>query len=129
MELLEGRDLAAPPRESGTLAAARRSSAIVAQLARALAKAHERGIVHRDIKPSNVFLCDAGGGELFVKLLDFGIAKVGSGLASASWASTTRTGSFIGSPFYMSPEQVIGDEDDRLHGRISGRSASSRSRR
>jgi len=81
----------------------------VAQLARALAKAHERGIMHRDIKPSNVFLCDAGGGELFVKLLDFGIAKgPGSGGGVGIVGSTTRTGSFIGSPFYMSPEQVIG---------------------
>ena len=79
--------------------------AIVAQLARALTKAHERGIVHRDIKPSNVFLCDAGGGDLFVKLLDFGIAK---GPEVGIVGSTTRTGSFIGSPFYMSPEQVVG---------------------
>ncbi|HEY8087965.1 MAG TPA: serine/threonine-protein kinase, partial [Polyangiaceae bacterium] len=61
--------------------------------------------VHRDIKPSNVFLCDAGGGDLFVKLLDFGIAK---GPEVGIVGSTTRTGSFIGSPYYMSPEQVIG---------------------
>jgi eukaryotic-like serine/threonine-protein kinase len=82
--------------------------AIVAQLARALGRAHERAIVHRDIKPSNVFLCDAGGGELFVKLLDFGIAK-GQEIGIAG--STTRTGSFIGSPYYMSPEQVVGAKD------------------
>ena len=108
MELLEGRDLEQQLRASGRLEP-REVVAIVAQLARALSKAHERGIMHRDIKPSNVFLCDAGGGELFVKLLDFGIAKgpaAGSGLGVVG--STTRTGSFIGSPFYMSPEQVIG---------------------
>jgi serine/threonine-protein kinase len=108
MELLEGRDLEQQLRASGPLQP-REVVAIVAQLARALAKAHERGIMHRDIKPSNVFLCDAGGGELFVKLLDFGIAKgPGSGGGVGIVGSTTRTGSFIGSPFYMSPEQVIG---------------------
>jgi serine/threonine-protein kinase len=104
MELLEGRDLERQIRERGRLGAAE-VVAVVAQLARALGKAHERGIVHRDIKPSNVFLCDAGGGELFVKLLDFGIAK---GPEVGIVGSTTRTGSFIGSPYYMSPEQVVG---------------------
>ena len=108
MELLEGRDLEQQLRASGHLEP-REVVAIVAQLARALGKAHERGIMHRDIKPSNVFLCDAGGGELFVKLLDFGIAKgPGAGGGVGIVGSTTRTGSFIGSPFYMSPEQVIG---------------------
>ena len=110
MELLEGRDLEQQILDGGRLEP-REVVAIVAQLARALSKAHERGIVHRDIKPSNVFLCDAGGGELFVKLLDFGIAKSGSSGAAAIIGSTTRTGSFIGSPFYMSPEQVIGAKD------------------
>jgi serine/threonine protein kinase len=104
MELLEGRDLEQQLRASGRLSP-REVAAIVAQLARALSKAHERGIVHRDIKPSNVFLCDAGGGDLFVKLLDFGIAK---GPEVGIIGSTTRTGSFIGSPYYMSPEQVVG---------------------
>ncbi len=68
MELLEGRDLEHHIRAAGKMSP-RETVAIVAQLARALAKAHERSIVHRDIKPSNVFLCDAGGGEMFVKLL------------------------------------------------------------
>jgi serine/threonine-protein kinase len=104
MELLEGRDLEQQIRAGGALQP-REVAAIVGQLARALSKAHERGIVHRDIKPSNVFLCDAGGGELFVKLLDFGIAK---GPEVGIVGSTTRTGSFIGSPYYMSPEQVVG---------------------
>jgi serine/threonine-protein kinase len=104
MELLEGKDLEQHLSESGVLGA-REVVGIVAQLARALAKAHERGIVHRDIKPSNVFLVDAGGGELFVKLLDFGIAK---GPEVGIIGSTTRTGAFVGSPYYMSPEQVVG---------------------
>jgi serine/threonine-protein kinase len=109
MELLEGRDLEHYLRAKAPDALSPREVvAVVAQLARALSKAHERGIVHRDIKPSNVFLCDAGGGELFVKLLDFGIAKGGE---MSIAGSTTRTGSFIGSPFYMSPEQVVGAKD------------------
>ncbi len=107
MELLEGRDLEHHIRASGKMSP-RETVGIVAQLARALTKAHERGIVHRDIKPSNVFLCDAGGGEMFVKLLDFGIAK---GPEVGIVGSTTRTGSFIGSPYYMSPEQVVGAKD------------------
>ena len=104
MELLEGRDLEQQLVARGKLAP-EEVVTIVVQLGRALWKAHECGIVHRDIKPSNVFLLDAGGGELFVKLLDFGIAK-GSDAGIA--ASTTRTGSFVGSPYYMSPEQVVG---------------------
>ena len=108
MELLEGHDLAHHLEARGKLPPLE-VVAIVAQLARALGKAHRAGIVHRDIKPNNVFLCDAGGGELFVKLLDFGIAKAADlGSGGALVGSTTRTGSFVGSPFYMSPEQVIG---------------------
>jgi eukaryotic-like serine/threonine-protein kinase len=108
MELLEGRDLEQEIRARGRLDP-REVVAIVAQLARALGKAHERGIMHRDIKPSNVFLCDVGGGELFVKLLDFGIAKgQGAGLGLGVVGSTTRSGAFMGSPLYMSPEQVVG---------------------
>jgi serine/threonine-protein kinase len=114
MELLEGKDLEQYLRVNGVLTP-REVVGIVAQLARALAKAHERGIVHRDIKPSNVFLLDAGGGETFVKLLDFGIAKGseagGAGPGPALAATTTRTGTFIGSPYYMSPEQVVGAKD------------------
>jgi serine/threonine-protein kinase len=104
MELLEGRDLEHHIRAVGKLQPGE-ALAIVVQLSRALSKAHERGIVHRDIKPSNVFLCDAGAGELFVKLLDFGIAK---GPEVGIAGSTTRTGSLVGSPYYMSPEQVVG---------------------
>lgn len=107
MELLEGRDLGdfldAEGRCPPELALE-----IVTQLARALDRAHERGIVHRDIKPGNIFLCDGGRGEVFVKLLDFGIAK---GVEVPRIDSTTKTGSMIGSPFYMSPEQILGAKD------------------
>ena len=107
MELLEGRDLAAYLEEFGRLPV-EDVSEIVAQLCRALTRAHERGIVHRDIKPHNIYLCDAGGGELFVKLLDFGIAK---GAAVEKLDESTKTGTMVGSPYYMSPEQLVGAKD------------------
>ncbi len=106
MELLEGHDLGAHLEAHGRLEP-NQVAAIVTQLSRALTKAHERGIVHRDIKPQNVFLSDAGGGELFVKLLDFGIAKTNDG---QKLDSGTKTGSMMGSPYYMSPEQVVGSK-------------------
>jgi serine/threonine-protein kinase len=107
MEHLEGHDLGAHLEAHGKMRP-RDVAEIVGQLARALSRAHERGIVHRDIKPSNVFLCDAGDGQLFVKLLDFGIAK---GVEGSLVDSRTRTGTMVGSPHYMSPEQVVGSKD------------------
>ncbi|MBX3191200.1 MAG: serine/threonine protein kinase [Labilithrix sp.] len=107
MELLEGRDLGEYLDAQGK-AAPDLVVEIVAQLSRALDRAHERGIVHRDIKPGNIYLCDAGrDGEVFVKLLDFGIAK---GVETPLVDSGTKTGSMIGSPFYMSPEQILGSK-------------------
>jgi serine/threonine-protein kinase len=75
---------------------------VALQIARGLRKAHEAGIVHRDIKPANVFLTRDG----IVKILDFGIAKLGGARA------LTRTGMMIGTGAYMSPEQVTGQEAD-----------------
>lgn len=107
MELLEGRDLGALLDVEGRCAP-ELVVAIVAQLCRALDRAHERGIVHRDIKPGNIFLCDGGDGEIFVKLLDFGIAK---GVDVPKIDSGTKTGAMIGSPLYMSPEQILGSKN------------------
>jgi serine/threonine-protein kinase len=110
MELLEGRDLAASLDEAPSLDP-ELVVEIIGQLSRALDRAHEKGIIHRDIKPGNVYLCDAGrSGEIFVKLLDFGIAK-GVELATNRVDSGTKTGAMIGSPFYMSPEQILGAKD------------------
>lgn len=80
---------------------------IIHQVCRALTKAHEAGIVHRDLKPENVFLVwDDEDRADIVKVVDFGIAKFTDGVTGAS--SATRTGSLLGTPNYMSPEQARG---------------------
>ncbi len=85
---------------------------IAAQALAGLCEAHDAGVVHRDIKPANIFLARRPGGALTVKLLDFGIAKVRKGLLGpAHAADLTTTGSFLGSPLYMSPEQVQNSRD------------------
>jgi serine/threonine-protein kinase len=81
---------------------------VVAHVARALVKAHAYGIVHRDLKPENVFLVDGDEGEI-AKVLDFGIAKHD---AYSLRDKTTKTGSFLGTPFYVSPEQARGKPTD-----------------
>jgi serine/threonine-protein kinase len=106
MELLEGRDLGAFLDKHGKMAPVD-VAAVVGQIAKALGKAHQVGVVHRDIKPENIFLCDGEGGELFVKVLDFGIAKSNHRATAA-----TTTGQVIGTPFYMSPEQILGQAVD-----------------
>ena len=105
MEKLEGHDLAMHLHQHGKMEP-REVAALVAQVAKALGKAHQQGVIHRDVKPENIFLCDQDGGELFVKVLDFGIAK---SLQLVSGTATT-TGQVVGTPYYMSPEQIIGDQ-------------------
>ncbi len=102
MELLLGEHLGERLRREGRLWLPD-AAAIVIQVAKALGCAHEAGVVHRDLKPANVFLSRVGDEEI-VKLLDFGIAKAG-------WDEdneVTKTGVVLGSPSYMSPEQVRG---------------------
>ncbi len=105
MELLDGEDLQARLTRLGKLPLAA-VSALVAQAARALAAAHASGIVHRDIKPANIFLARHDDDEI-VKVLDFGVAALVSGL-SGSDVAVTRAGGVVGTPHYMSPEQVRG---------------------
>ena len=106
MEHLEGRDLAAEISARGALDPVT-VIAIVTQVAKALTKAHAAGLLHRDIKPDNIFLCQSESeDDLFVKLLDFGIAKSHAVEGEAELDAQTKTGQVIGTPFYMSPEQV-----------------------
>lgn len=99
MEFLEGRELgdvlhqgALPLRDALTIGI---------QVCSALAAAHQSNVVHRDLKPDNIFLVAVPGGEIFVKVLDYGIAKN----LDAESSTVTRTGQIFGTPAYMSPEQ------------------------
>jgi len=105
MELLEGEDLATRLGRVGRLAPAEAVS-VIGQAAKALSKAHASGIVHRDIKPENIFLSEIDG-EVFVKVLDFGIAKSDDHKAKG----LTSSGALIGTPYYMSPEQARSSKD------------------
>jgi serine/threonine-protein kinase len=104
MEHLEGRDLGAEIEAGGPVEPGK-VVAIVSQVAKALTKVHAAGLLHRDIKPDNIFLV-AGEDEVFVKLLDFGIAKSAAVDPEAALDGQTKTGQIVGTPFYMSPEQV-----------------------
>ncbi len=111
MELLNGEDLQQLLKRMGPIAP-ELALRIVAQACLGLQKAHEANVVHRDIKPANLFLARRDAGEIIVKLLDFGIAKVVMDHAQETdSASMTRTGSMLGSPLYMSPEQARGVKD------------------
>ena len=107
MELLKGEDLEHTIARVGALnpmAAAR----VISQAAEGLGHAHAAGIVHRDIKPANIFMTMRGPGDLVVKILDFGIAKQAVEQLSNADAGLTKTGSMLGTPLYMSPEQARG---------------------
>ncbi len=104
MELLDGVTLYDLVHNAGPLAL-ERALLIAHQITRALAEAHARGIVHRDVKPENIFVTHAGDEPDFVKVLDFGIAKL---CGDARGATLTQTGAVFGTPAYISPEAAQG---------------------
>lgn len=107
MELLEGETLEARLERAGRLTPSE-TIRVMSQVAKALSRVHEAQLVHRDLKPSNIFLVRNDGEDL-VKVLDFGIAKGGQG--NLDERPITATGQQIGTPYYMSPEQIRGSTD------------------
>lgn len=112
MELLDGQDLQTVLKDERLLAPDR-AARIMVQVLGALAAAHDSGVIHRDMKPGNVMLLrrtdDDGRPEDFVKVCDFGLAKILDGLDDASGAPLTKQGAIFGTPAYMSPEQARGE--------------------
>ncbi len=102
MERLHGQDLLSRLGQSGPLPY-RQAAEIVLQACEAMAAAHASGLIHRDIKPEHLFITESPGSPPFVKLLDFGISKQ---LGATGAARVTLPGDSIGSPCYMSPEQM-----------------------
>ena len=107
MELVEGPTLTKVIEEQGPLPPSRVAT-IVRQASEALAVAHDMGIVHRDLKPDNIMLARNRDGSDCAKIVDFGIAKA----ADSAAQKVTKTGLVIGTPEYMSPEQLAGDTLD-----------------
>ncbi|MEM6295243.1 MAG: protein kinase [Myxococcota bacterium] len=104
MELLRGRTLAERIDDDGAMTP-EEALGIALQICQGLQVAHEAGVVHRDLKPQNVFVCDAKPGkDATVKLIDFGVARAGQRI--------TVAGAVLGTPEYMSPEQVRGEDVD-----------------
>ncbi len=110
MEYLDGSDLSALVRERGPLPVEVAVEYLL-QACEALAEAHALGIIHRDLKPANLFLVARADGSPCVKVLDFGISKVTGPTGSVPEASVTKTAAILGSPLYMSPEQLTSSRD------------------
>jgi len=109
MEYLHGSDLRALLREKGPLSLADAADYLL-QACEAIAEAHALGIVHRDLKPANLFLTQRTDGSPCIKVLDFGVSKVLTSNATGEQGVTT-THTVLGSPRYMSPEQLVSTRD------------------
>jgi WD40 repeat protein/serine/threonine protein kinase len=110
MEYLEGIDLRALLARRGVIPA-EEAALYIAQACDALAEAHALGIVHRDLKPANLFLTTRANGSPCVKVLDFGISKLQARDGAAAGDDLTQTNDVVGSPNYMSPEQMRATRD------------------
>ena len=108
MELLKGRSLSRLLLEEPGPMAPERVVRIVTQILDSLVEAHGEGVLHRDLKPDNIFVLESAGATDFVKVLDFGIAK----LQGPEKTSLTVAGTSFGTPTYMSPEQAQGKDSD-----------------
>jgi serine/threonine protein kinase len=111
MELLQGGTLRERLQAEGPLPL-KAGLQLSAQLMLALLHAHEKGIVHRDIKPDNIFVLNQSGVRLHVRVLDFGIARIYKRDEPSRVESLTATGAVLGTPRYMSPEQLAGKPVD-----------------
>ncbi|MCB9593331.1 MAG: protein kinase [Sandaracinaceae bacterium] len=111
MEYLPGRDLGQVIKEDGPLPFAR-VARIGAQICGSVGQAHELGVVHRDLKPENIMLIEGSAMPDFVKVLDFGLAKLRE-QEEMGGQSITRQGSILGTPYYMAPEHIRGEPVDQ----------------
>jgi len=111
MEMLVGEDLADTIKRDAPMPWSR-VAPMALQICRALGAAHGKGIVHRDMKPENCFRIERSGNPDFIKVLDFGIAKVTSEDPNSTGGRLTSTGMIFGTPTYMSPEQAQGQPVD-----------------
>ena len=110
MEYLPGRDLGQLLKDEGALDFTR-VARIGAQVCGSVAQAHDLGIIHRDLKPENIMVLEDRGVSDFVKVLDFGLAKLRE-QEEMGEKSITRAGSILGTPYYMAPEHIRGEEVD-----------------
>ena len=109
MEFLQGCDVKRLIEAEG-IQTPKRAAHIMVQALSALQAAHDVGIIHRDLKPENIYLIEKGGNPDYVKLLDFGISKFRA-LETDGAKGLTQTGTVLGTPHYMSPEQARGEQD------------------
>lgn len=106
MEYLKGEDLGHLIRRIGPLGV-ERTLKIVIQVCSSLSEAHAKGMVHRDLKPENIIVMQGSEDEDLIKVLDFGLAKLREG---GELSEVTSRGAIVGTPYYMSPEQIRGDD-------------------
>jgi serine/threonine-protein kinase len=109
MELLEGLDLSTLVEKYGPQEPARVTSLLM-QACHSLEEAHRAGLIHRDVKPANMFVCRYGIDDDFVKVLDFGMVKT-RGDSESGGVKLSADHSVFGTPAFMAPEQVVGDDD------------------